>query len=1092
VLLGSARNAVRAGNLPLALKRFEEYLKAKPDDHAVRKEYAGVLVQAGELERAARQFLQLIPARPKDPTLRTALADVYLASKEYSRAIEQLRQAVDLAPTNLEAAVKLARAYTFENDFTNATRIYDRYLAGIQPDDEKAPRGMGSLLLDLERPDAALTFLKPLLARRPDDLEVLAELVRAYTRLGDRGKTAEALSDLARASPRERSVRLALADTLYESGDYEPAAVVYGQVLQADPENDRARVGLARIHLQQFSPQQARSILEGMKPEGAAQRIWKLTWAEYHQAVGEYAEATEIYKEFLRADEKDYAVHLALGALYEFIREDEKAKAEYSKVQPATPALRRKARLGIASTLSAQRLFAAANDLASHLLAEEPGDPGPRALLARNLSRTGQCGKAEALCRSFLQSQPLRESVVVAVRLALGEVLLRAGKNNEAVREYESLLAAPRGRTPAAWYGLAQAHAKMGNKEKAEQALASVLSPLGGDTRPRLRLADLFAADQDDHTAVEMCQSVLKHEPQNLAALIRLVDAQTRLAVFSGQPKEAIATARSILHLSPTNVRGQLALARALATAKQYHASANEYARLLAIDRELTVPARERARVLYAANAYGPSAGAYAELQVPPAQEQLQGELTALAQRDPQSAALLQPVVRAHLTGAQLQAELPKLASASGVGPFDAAGPPPGARSDRQQPVSDAQRALTDFQARSAEQAGAHLEGSGKALKGWRNYKAIGIYKDLVAAEPSNIEAAFDLGQLFSATKQTRLAIDAYQFALGIDPLHRDSAVALDRAGMELQPQLVETFTFFHQHGFNNTANINRLRFDTEVVIPWRDEDEFIQVGYSPVLYEPPGAPTLDGNIATFRAQAKPIAPLLWYGQVNFEEFRDRFHDRVTFDTGLRYTLCDVVLLRLSGFLENVAENSESLVQDIYRGGIRAGGEVHPSRVWDFGGDYQVAMYSDKNTLNGANLYNEVLLCFLPDQVKLVQKLNLLTAAHPTVFVNGPNDIVGAIHPYFAPDQYAYAEARVEYTHYFSRDTFAHSNVCWVSLQYGVGCDNSFHTYNQFRAVGNWDVKSCLSVGVDFQQTISPVYSATGLVAYLILRWPWF
>src|SRR5262249_6366030 len=155
-------------------------------------------------------------------------------------------------------------------------------------------------------------------------------------------------------------------------------------------------------------------------------RTYLLTWAEYHQLVGEYIEARQVYKDFLCADPADAEVRLALAALYEFIREDEKAKAEYAK-GPHEGGQGRKARRGIASTLSAQRRFHEANGALERLLAEDPDDSAARARLARNLSRTGHHAQAESLCRGYLEGHPPRESAAVTVRLALARVLLEAG-----------------------------------------------------------------------------------------------------------------------------------------------------------------------------------------------------------------------------------------------------------------------------------------------------------------------------------------------------------------------------------------------------------------------------------------------------------------------------------------------------------------------------------------------------------------------------------------------------------------------------------------------------------------------------------------
>jgi hypothetical protein len=322
-----------------------------------------------------------------------------------------------------------------------------------------------------------------------------------------------------------------------------------------------------------------------------------------------------------------------------------------------------------------------------------------------------------------------------------------------------------------------------------------------------------------------------------------------------------------------------------------------------------------------------------------------------------------------------------------------------------------------------------------------------------------------------------------YSEILNVDHQHREAAVAAERAGLELQPRLDERFSYFYQNGRNGLALIARIRYDNSVILPYRDEDEFVQFGYSRVLYEPPGDPTLPGNIYTVRTQYKPVPNLLLYAQANDEVYENRFSDRVTFDTGVRWEPWDLTRLRLSGFLENLVENGETLRQNIYRGGVRLGGDVRPTRRWDLGGDYEVAVYSDKNSANFARLYNEVLLTYLPDQLKAVANLQLWGFQHTTEPENfDPNNIHGLIHPYFSPHHYAYGEGRLEYVHYFSRDYFAHANTIWVGLQYAIGWDNNFNNYHTLRALGNYDVRSWLSVGFDVQGVMSPVYNVASVM----------
>ena len=75
-------------------------------------------------------------------------------------------------------------------------------------------------------------------------------------------------------------------------------------------------------------------------------------------------------------------------------------------------------------------------------------------------------------------------------------------------------------------------------------ALAGALSLTNSEARNRLLLADLFYGDNEDKPAIEQIQIVLEKDPLNLAALIRLADAQLGGLERVGLPADRIRTER--------------------------------------------------------------------------------------------------------------------------------------------------------------------------------------------------------------------------------------------------------------------------------------------------------------------------------------------------------------------------------------------------------------------------------------------------------------------------------------------------------------------------------------------------------------------
>lgn len=357
--------------------------------------------------------------------------------------------------------------------------------------------------------------------------------------------------------------------------------------------------------------------------------------------------------------------------------------------------------------------------------------------------------------------------------------------------------------------------------------------------------------------------------------------------------------------------------------------------------------------------------------------------------------------------------------------------------------------------------------------------------------EPTNTSILFDLGQQHSILGQTRRAIDAYSQDLAVSPREREAAIGVERAGLELQPQGLLGFDFFSQFGRNGLARIDRLLYTSFVHLPYGDENEYFLLGYSRADYIPRDDAPLQGNILSAGFQSKFGDRLFVGGLANLETYPNRLKDRVTFDAGPRFVLCDQMAVRASAYLQNVVENGETLRQNIYRYGGRVGTDFQFDRFWTALTAYSYGHYSDNNDYNEFFARTDYKLTLAPRELRVVLDADIYGYRASTVLrTDDPNDLVGAIHPYFAPIFFAYYEGRVEWTHWLSRDYFTHSNQCWYSLQYANGWDNHFNNYQTIRALFNFDVRPWLSVAADATQIMSPVYDATIATAYLVLRCP--
>jgi len=1080
----AAQNAAKMKDFPRMVELFDKLLKARPDLLYIRAEYAGLLVTAGELQRAVDQYKRVIELSPDTMLYRIRLGDVYIIGKDYKAAIRMFSDVLRQPPYEPEYAVRLARAYVFDRDFNNAFRVFDQMLAKIRPDDPRAPAAMGALLLDLDMPTEAMPFLLAKRKQLEKDprrkesqlLEVLGGLIRGYARLGERQAAMDIIAELPTIAVDQIGIRLNLGDELRGIEEYELAAQVYNQVLQLDPNYGPAIIGMARIYLGMSHPAQARQILDSFRPAPRQMRDYLDTYSVYHQRVGEYIEARQIYTDMLRRNENDNSTRVSLGLLfYNYKDEYERSKAEFAKVPP-TATEGREARRNFANVLAYQKKFQEALEIDRMMLQEDPSDYLTIAQTTTHYAKAGMFDQAISLARGYLATNPRSEGQAVAVRLALGRALLDAGRYLDSIREYEILISRASGRQVEAYYGLMRAHEKLGNGERARQFAACMSALPGGEFRNRLQLATLYYIDYDDNRAIEICMGLLNQDPKHLPTLLRLADSQQRLSRFSGQPADVFQTGGAILGLSPTNVRGHFAVARSFAVAQNFRKAAGQYDQLIQLDPDQFGPRLERVRCLYADHQYSAARSSYENLQKPSPDDAMMTNIGDLVTRSPKMAAFLQPYVVSGAGGIGLRKELGRLSTTV---------PDPEVRLAMH-------RVVCDYDACVARYAAIRLEQDALEVKDYRPFTALNQLQQASEFDRNNTETLFGLGQQFSSLRFTQRAIEAYGGVLNIDPTHRDSMVATERASAEMGPKLDANWGYFQQRGRDRLATIDREKYMVAGRIPLGDELEYLQLGYQHYFYRSPfDYPNTVGYAPFMRLQKRVTDLLLLYGQVNVEEYNNGFDTRPTFDIGAQYQFCEWASARFGGNLENVVENGESIRQDIHRGGIYAGADVRPTRLWAFGGQYNYWHYSDDNDLNAFTLYNELILTLPPKLLKIAQRMYFWGYREGTTFPTDPPDernIAGAVHPYFSPDAFSQVEMRLEWYHWLSRDYFVHSNQCWYSLQYGIMTDNQLVTYHNLRAMLNYDVCTWLTIGAQADAQLSDPYTMFSAMGYLQIR----
>ncbi|QGJ71212.1 Hypothetical protein PBC10988_29160 [Planctomycetales bacterium 10988] len=1041
VLLRAARNAVAIGDLDEALDRFELLLERFPEDIEARSEYAGVAVTAGEFELAVRQYEFLVERYPNESRLLTNLADVLVQVREYNRATEFLKRRLEQEPNDVETALKLARVYALNQQREAAQEIYSLYLADIDRSDEEIRVALARLLLELKRGDEALDLFLFLRQRYPDDIQIAADLVRAYDLVGDYDRAAEVADEMASIAPSNSGVRLLLAENFLTPLRQDVALIVLAQVLDYDPDNIDALINTARIHIQGFTPQESFDVL-GRVPAAQRNQSFLETLAATHVISGEYADARIIYQRLLDMNPDDDEIMSALADTIRAGGEYEKAKAHYIKSVELN-SNNREARVRLAEVLAVQRRFHESNAVLEEMLREDPSEIHPLRILVQNMVEMGLAGDAEALLHARRQ-QGTRELYEQAdLHLAFGYVFRKMNKPLEAIYEYQGCLALPRqGNRPEAYYGLYAAYNQLNNPVRASEAIAQGIEH--EDTHPtyfRIRVADLAAEDCDYKLAKQMMSEVVQRTPRNTSAGVRLAEAVSGL-VDCHCNHDAVAAFRTLLSFSPSNIRGRIGLARRFAADFMYAHAVVEYDLLSEHLPEYLPSRREKAYAIQQWKGYRASHHAFEE-----------------ALRVAEWGSMIYPANEEN------------------------------ALDERPRPTYP-----TGYTAAPQEMAFVQTEMLARNYRDWRPHLAIPVYHSLIEMEQDNVWARFDVAQTHSGLNDTRVAMREYAKLLEVSPCNDVAHIALQRNRLELRPQSHSQVEFFSQQGRDLLAQIKKTKLTTSAILPYGNEDDIVMASYSHLILDPIDDPDLHGNIFTGRYQGEPIACWPWlryYGQVNIEVYENRQSTRPTFDTGLELTTKWNTKLGAGLMLENVQENNESLNQDIYRFGFRLDMRSKPTRRWDSYMAYRYWDYSDNNHRTDFMFYNDFMITRAPNELKFLINYDFYGFREETIFSPDPTTLAGGtIHPYFSPSDFSQLALLFQFKQWVSEYFFKGANETWWQIQAGGAWDSDSEFYSLFKASLHHDVTCKFSSEMGMSLNNSQFYENVYAYWWMTYRFP--
>ena len=313
-LFQEASDAQQRGDAALAVRKYQELLRLRPDVVAVRENLGLALVSLGRFDEAIAQYRAALALTPSDHALRAKLAMAYYGKGDLAEAASELSTVLKDEPGNIEIATLLGNCYVRLGRPEQAISL-------LSPLDEA---GRGDLPLQL-----TLGWALVRAGRSKEGMERIDKLAQQTQSAEAYKGAAEAQLNLEAFDNARRDVEEALRlnphlPGLYtlsgliaaDLGDYQGAAAAFEKELEADPHNFQAQFQLGAVLYLQRKLDAARAHLERaleIRP-GSPQALYEL--ARVKLAQGQAEAAVKDLERVERADPKWLEPRVELAALY--------------------------------------------------------------------------------------------------------------------------------------------------------------------------------------------------------------------------------------------------------------------------------------------------------------------------------------------------------------------------------------------------------------------------------------------------------------------------------------------------------------------------------------------------------------------------------------------------------------------------------------------------------------------------------------------------------------------------------------------------------------------------------------------------------
>jgi tetratricopeptide (TPR) repeat protein len=846
----------------------------------------------------------------------------------------------------------------------------------------------------------------------------------------------------ARISGEEAMLALARALAREEATQAE-ARRIFQALIKERPDDPGLLADLADLALASGHAEECRDLyLRALALESTEAR--RFDYADRMSAWGDFYGAERIYREFLAAHPEEREIRLKLAGVLVAMQRTEEAEGLYRK-----------------------------------MLLHEPNDGDVLFAMVRLKMAEKDFIAAETWVRRAVETSVERSES----RLFLGNVLVELHRYDEARMAYREATAA--GSVLAATLGIGRSYMKEGMPESARQMFAQAMKAAPDDVEARFRAAGpekiaeenfireilrtegslhrlehwagLYAAEGRRKEAVQIYEFVLSRDPAFSSAQVELAE----ILALDQRFDRAINMYVEIAARFPGASKILIGQARALGWAKRYSESLDLYKQVHRLNSRDPVPVREMARTALWGKLYTESSTAYGQLFSPPVDQSFQEVLISAARG---------------LRNERLMAAIRNLMKSSELGSvtegyerfrndFEIFG-----QTLSREDWRVIEGILLDFLPAWRIQKAAALERMAKKLvRDKRPGRSFPVYRNLIAFEPWNEEARFDLAQVLCSLGLCNREKEIYQELIEIDPLHALAGRALKNQEILNRPALSLTGSAWGEKGRGDLSQINRFQAGLGLDLPvsgqyhlrfnfsdWIEQPRYNGTSYSYSAY----GPSLE-VAGVFSPVVKAEAGWTLKDYVN-----ESLASRHTGFGRLFFNVRDAAVLGLGVERKDEISNLFGLRQGVQSDTWLISARSDLTRKLDISGTARWLEYSDGNR----GIHDSLNLGYDFTEHPRIFRVILSGDYRDTLENNDYRYRFGQlsdiIHPYWTPEHNKAGGVILEWHHDLSKEFFCGNELHYYEIKLSFGTDSESNRSVQFDAEWHYELKKRLTVGL--------------------------